>query len=146
MRQILPVIICGGSGTRMWPLSRESLPKQFLPLIDEQSSFQERLLMLAGANIFQAPLAISNIDYRFMVGEQMRQVGVNGKIVLEPERRDSGPAIAVAAERAFRQNPETIVAMFAGDDCPLRRSRRRLLAQGRQTPFHHVSRGQLDAR
>jgi mannose-1-phosphate guanylyltransferase/mannose-6-phosphate isomerase len=115
MRQILPVIICGGSGTRMWPLSRESLPKQFLPLIDERSSFQERLLMVAGASIFQAPLAISNIDYRFMVGEQMRQVGVSGKIVLEPERRDSGPAIAVAAELAFRQDPETIVAIFAAD-------------------------------
>jgi mannose-1-phosphate guanylyltransferase/mannose-6-phosphate isomerase len=115
MRQILPVIICGGSGTRMWPLSRESLPKQFLPLIDKQSSFQERLLMVDGAAIFQAPIAISNIDYRFMVGEQMRQVGVSGKIVLEPERRDSGPAIAVAAELAFRQDPETIVAIFAAD-------------------------------
>jgi mannose-1-phosphate guanylyltransferase/mannose-6-phosphate isomerase len=115
MFSILPIIICGGSGTRMWPLSRESLPKQFLPLINEQSSFQERLLMVAGANIFKTPLAISNIDYRFMVGEQMRQVGVSGKIVLEPERRDSGPAIAVAAELAFREDPETIVAIFAAD-------------------------------
>ena len=106
MTSILPVIICGGSGTRMWPLSRESLPKQFLPLIGEQSSFQERLLMVAGSSIFDAPLAISNIDYRFMVGEQMRQVGVAGRIVLEPERRDSGPAIAVAAEIAFRRDPE----------------------------------------
>jgi mannose-1-phosphate guanylyltransferase/mannose-6-phosphate isomerase len=58
MPSILPVIICGGSGTRMWPLSRESLPKQFLPLIGEQSSFQERLLMVAGSSIFDAPLAI----------------------------------------------------------------------------------------
>lgn len=115
MRQILPVIICGGSGTRMWPLSRESSPKQFLALIDHQSSFQERLLMVANSQLFQAPLAISNIDYRFMVGEQMRQVGVSGKIVLEPERRESGPAIAVAAELAFRQDPSTIVAIFAAD-------------------------------
>jgi mannose-1-phosphate guanylyltransferase/mannose-6-phosphate isomerase len=99
----------------MWPLSRESLPKQFLPLLDEQSSFQERLAMVASSQLFQAPLAISNIDYRFMVGEQMLQAGVSGRIVLEPERRDSGPAIAVAAELAFRQDPATIVAIFAAD-------------------------------
>jgi mannose-1-phosphate guanylyltransferase/mannose-6-phosphate isomerase len=115
MTSILPVIICGGSGTRMWPLSRESMPKQFLPLISARSSFQERLLMVAGAPCFQQPLVLSNIDYRFMVGEQMLQVGVTGRIVLEPERRDSGPAIAVAAEMAFRQDPTTIVAIFAAD-------------------------------
>ncbi len=71
--------------------------------------------MVAGSPLFLPLISVSNIDYRFMVGEQMRQVGMNGCIVLEPERRDSGPAIAVAAEIAFRQDPETIVAIFAAD-------------------------------
>ena len=115
MSLILPVIMCGGSGTRMWPLSRESYPKQFLPLIGERSSFEEALQMLARPEIFDAPIAISNHRYRFLVGEQMENAGVQGQIVLEPVRRDSGPAVAVAAEIAFRRAPDTVVAMLAAD-------------------------------
>ena len=115
MALILPVIMCGGSGTRMWPLSRESYPKQFLPLLGERSSFEEALRMLARPSIFAPPIAISNRDYRFLVGEQMQKAGVEGEIVLEPMRRDSGPAVAVAAEIAFRRAPDTVVAMLAAD-------------------------------
>ncbi|MDB5568872.1 MAG: xanB [Hyphomicrobiales bacterium] len=115
MGVILPVIMCGGSGTRMWPLSRESLPKQFLPLLEERSTFQSTLAMLARPDTFADPLVISNRDYRFLVAEQMAGVGVTGQIVLEPMRRDSGPAVAVAAELAFRMAPDTIVAMLAAD-------------------------------
>ncbi len=115
MSLILPVIMCGGSGTRMWPLSRESYPKQFLPLISDESSFIESLRMMSRPDIFAAPIAISNKDYRFLVGEQMQIAGVKGEIVLEPTRRDSGPAVAIAAELAFRRSPDTIVAMLAAD-------------------------------
>ncbi len=117
MALILPVIMCGGSGTRMWPLSRESLPKQFLPLLEERSTFQSTLTMLARPDTFAPPIIISNRDYRFLVAEQMAAVSVAGEIVLEPMRRDSGPAVAVAAELAYLQGPDTIVAMLASDHC-----------------------------
>lgn len=115
MSLILPVIMCGGSGTRMWPLSRESHPKQFLPLISERSSFEEALRMLARPEIFAPPVAITNREYRFLVGEQMERAGVQGVIVLEPMRKDSAPAVAVAAEIAYRREPGAVVAMLAAD-------------------------------
>ncbi len=101
MPKILPVIMCGGSGTRMWPLSRESLPKQFISLIGERSSFQDTLAMLDNADVFLPPVVLTNHDYRFLVSEQMEAVGIKGEIVLEPVRRDSGPAVAAAAELAL---------------------------------------------
>jgi len=121
MSLILPVIMCGGSGTRMWPLSRESHPKQFLPLISERSSFEEVLRTLARPDIFAPPVAITNREYRFLVGEQMERAGVSGDIVLEPMRRDSAPAVAVAAEIANRRAPGTIVAMLAADHSIMKR-------------------------
>ena len=78
MSLILPFIMCGGSGTRMWPVSRESLPKQFIPLLDERSTFQTTLAMLARPELFAPPCVITNRDYRFLVGEQMQSVGVTG--------------------------------------------------------------------
>ncbi|HEY8580395.1 MAG TPA: mannose-1-phosphate guanylyltransferase/mannose-6-phosphate isomerase [Beijerinckiaceae bacterium] len=115
MGAILPVIMCGGSGTRMWPLSRESMPKQFLPLLGARSTFQTALATLAGSNLFLPPVVVTNRDYRFLVAEQMQQVGVAGEIVLEPARRDSGPAVAVATEIAHARAPGTIVAVLASD-------------------------------
>lgn len=115
MTKILPVIMCGGSGTRMWPESRESFPKQFLPLIGPRSSFQNTLLTLARSDLFARPLVISNHDYRFLIAEQLAQVEVDAEIVLEPVRRDSGPAVAVAAELAFKRDPESIVIVMAAD-------------------------------
>lgn len=115
MTNIVPVVMCGGSGTRMWPLSRETHPKQFIPLLGERSSFEETLAMLARPEIFEPPVVITNRGYRFLVGEQMQAVGCGGEIVLEPVRRDSGPAVAVAAELAFRRAPDAIVAVLASD-------------------------------
>ena len=112
--KILPVIMCGGAGTRVWPESRESLPKQFIPLVGEQSTFQMLVSMLADP-VFDKPLVISNIDYRFLLQEQLAAIGADADIVLEPMRRDSAPAIAVAAEIAAARNPEHIVAVFAAD-------------------------------
>ena len=114
MLKILPIIMCGGSGTRMWPESRESLPKQFIPLLDTLSTFQRTMLGLA-APIFERPIVLTNIEYRFLVAEQLAQVGMEAEIVLEPIRRDSAAAVAVAAELALQHGPKTIVGIFAAD-------------------------------
>jgi mannose-1-phosphate guanylyltransferase/mannose-6-phosphate isomerase len=99
----------------MWPLSRESLPKQFISLIGERSSFQDTLAMLDNADVFLPPVVLTNHDYRFLVSEQMDAVGIKGEIVLEPVRRDSGPAVAAAAELALLRGKDTVVAMLAAD-------------------------------
>ena len=99
----------------MWPLSRESLPKQFISLIGERSSFQDTLAMLDNSDVFEPPIILTNLDYRFLVAEQMKAAGIKGQIVLEPVRRDSGPAVAAAAELAALQGPQTVVAMLASD-------------------------------
>ena len=112
--KILPVIMCGGSGTRVWPESRESLPKQFIPLVGEKSTFQMAMDVLAD-EAFDMPVVISNHAYRFLVGEQLQKAGRHAHIVLEPEGRDSGPAVAVATEFAMRSGPDTIVAVLAAD-------------------------------
>jgi mannose-1-phosphate guanylyltransferase/mannose-6-phosphate isomerase len=114
LMKILPVIMCGGSGTRVWPESRESLPKQFIPLVGARSTFQMALETISDP-AFDTPLIISNHDYRFLVTEQLAQIGRSARIVLEPVRRDSGPAVAVAAELAAQIAPGTVVAMLAAD-------------------------------
>jgi mannose-1-phosphate guanylyltransferase / mannose-6-phosphate isomerase len=112
--KILPVIMCGGAGTRVWPESRESLPKQFISLIGSLSTFQMASEMLSDS-VFETPVVISNHDYRFLVAEQLEKIDRKARIVLEPVRRDSGPAVAVAAELALQSGPETIVAVLAAD-------------------------------
>jgi mannose-1-phosphate guanylyltransferase / mannose-6-phosphate isomerase len=114
MTKILPVIMCGGSGTRVWPESRDSLPKQFIPLVSERSTFQMLMLMLQDP-AFEKPVVLSNIDYRFLIVDQLREISADAEIVLEPMRRDSGPAVAVAAELAARRSPDTVVVVFAAD-------------------------------
>ncbi len=112
--KILPVIMCGGSGTRVWPESRESLPKQFIPLVGEKSTFQMAMDVLAD-EVFEMPVVISNHAYRFLVGEQLQKIGRHAHIVLEPEGRDSGPAVAVATEFAMQTGPDVVVAVLAAD-------------------------------
>ncbi|HWG06765.1 MAG TPA: mannose-1-phosphate guanylyltransferase/mannose-6-phosphate isomerase [Beijerinckiaceae bacterium] len=115
MLKILPVIMCGGAGTRLWPESRETLPKQFIPLLGARSTFQETALLLARADLFEKPIVVSNHDYRFLIAEQLAQIGLEADIVLEPLRRDSGPAVAVAAELAVARSPSTVVVVMAAD-------------------------------
>ncbi|HLW90230.1 MAG TPA: mannose-1-phosphate guanylyltransferase/mannose-6-phosphate isomerase [Roseiarcus sp.] len=115
MAKIIPVIMCGGAGTRVWPESRESLPKQFIPLIGETSTFQSIVKILDDRTIFEEPIAIANIDYRFHVAEQLEEIGAKATIVLEPTRRDSGPAVATAAILAARATPDAVVAVLAAD-------------------------------
>jgi mannose-1-phosphate guanylyltransferase/mannose-6-phosphate isomerase len=112
--KIQPVIMCGGAGTRVWPESRETMPKQFIALIGARSTFQDSVLRVSGG-AFEKPIVITNFDYRFLVKEQLLEIGVEATIVNEPSRRDSGPAVAVAAALAARKSAETIVAVFASD-------------------------------
>ena len=95
--QIVPVIVCGGAGTRLWPVSRESMPKQFVALVGAGSMFQQVLARVNDPTQFARPIVITNADFRFVVAEQLRERGIEADIVLEPVRRDSGPAVAVAA-------------------------------------------------
>ncbi|MYM36497.1 mannose-1-phosphate guanylyltransferase/mannose-6-phosphate isomerase [Duganella sp. FT94W] len=96
--KIYPVILSGGAGTRLWPLSRAALPKQLLPLISEQTMLQETALRLAGRAGVAAPLVVCGNEHRFLVAEQMREIGIDPLgILLEPVGRNTAPAVAVAA-------------------------------------------------
>ena len=111
-----PVIMAGGSGTRLWPLSRGNFPKQFLPLTGRHTMLQQTLLRLSGLQ-HSTPLLICNEDHRFIAAEQIRQLG-NGKadILLEPAGRNTAPAIALAALRAKQQgHAEAVLLVLAAD-------------------------------
>jgi mannose-1-phosphate guanylyltransferase/mannose-6-phosphate isomerase len=114
-RPLIPVIMCGGAGTRLWPVSRESMPKQFVPLVEERSTFQQVLGRIRDETIFDRPIVITNSDFRFIAAEQMRECAIEGDIVLEPIRRDSAMAVAVAAVLAGARDPASIVIVLAAD-------------------------------
>lgn len=115
--RILPVLLAGGSGTRLWPQSRELYPKQFLSLIDERSLLQNTALRAGAIPGALPPAVICNQEHRFLVAEQLRQVGIaDPSVILEPEGRNSAPAAAVAAHFASeRHGPETLVFLMAAD-------------------------------
>jgi mannose-1-phosphate guanylyltransferase / mannose-6-phosphate isomerase len=112
--KILPVIMCGGNGTRLWPESRESLPKQFIPFFGSHSTFQMTVDMLTH-DLFEAPIVIANCSHRFLVFEQLKEIGRSAEIILEPVQRDSGPAVGVAAQLASQRARDAIVGVFAAD-------------------------------
>lgn len=112
---IHPVILCGGAGTRLWPASRDSRPKQFLKLIGSHSTLQETIRRVSDSTIFATPVIITNYDYRFLVREQLEEIGADGTIVLEPARRDSGPAVAAAAHLLSRDDPHALILVLAAD-------------------------------
>ena len=112
---LIPVLMCGGAGTRLWPVSRESMPKQFVQLIGDRSTFQQTLARIADPAMFARPIVITNADFRFIVAEQLRELDIAADIVLEPARRDSGPAVAVAAALAVRRDPAASVLVLAAD-------------------------------
>ncbi len=114
-RRIVPLIMCGGAGTRLWPASREVRPKQFLALFGERSTFQDTILRVSDATLFERPIIITNAAYRFMVLEQLAEIGREADVLLEPVRRDSGPAIAAGALFAEMRDSEAIVLALAAD-------------------------------
>lgn len=112
---ILPVIMAGGTGSRLWPLSRQLNPKQFLILCGESTLLQQTLLRLDGLHT-AAPSIICNEDHRFMVAEQLRQLTVkNASILLEPVGRNTAPAIALAALNATRNGQDPVLLVLAAD-------------------------------
>jgi mannose-1-phosphate guanylyltransferase/mannose-6-phosphate isomerase len=114
-KRIIPLIMCGGAGTRLWPASREVRPKQFLPLFGPRSTFQDTLLRVSDAVLFERPIVITNMAYRFMVFEQLTEIGLEADVLLEPMRRDSGPAIAAGAAFAQMRDQDAVVLALAAD-------------------------------
>ncbi|SIS92685.1 mannose-1-phosphate guanylyltransferase/mannose-6-phosphate isomerase [Phaeovulum vinaykumarii] len=112
---IYPTILCGGSGTRLWPLSRKSYPKQFVPLLGEETLFQASVKRLTGPG-FAAPLVLTNSDFRFIVTEQMTEIGVDpGAILIEPEGRNTAPAVLAAALHLQARDPDAVVLVAPSD-------------------------------
>ncbi|HQT76804.1 MAG TPA: mannose-1-phosphate guanylyltransferase/mannose-6-phosphate isomerase [Rhodopila sp.] len=114
-QRIVPVILSGGSGTRLWPVSRESFPKQLWPLVSDRSMLQETALRGVG-NDFLPPIVVCNQEHRFLIAEQVRAAGIqNPRIVLEPVGRNSAPAIAAAAVLVAETDPDAVLWMMAAD-------------------------------
>ncbi len=112
---LLPVIMAGGSGTRLWPLSRKLTPKQFLPLVDNLTMLQATLKRLEGIE-HTPPLLICNEEHRFLAAEQLRQIDIDqAQILLEPEGRNTAPAIALAALRATAEGDDPLLLVLAAD-------------------------------
>ena len=110
---LIPVILSGGAGTRLWPLSRELYPKQFLALVGERTMIQDTVLRVDGLPAVAAPIVVCNEAHRFLVAEQLRQVGVTPQsILLEPVGRNTAPAVAIAALAALAN-------LKPGDEPPL---------------------------
>lgn len=112
---IYPVILCGGSGTRLWPLSRKSYPKQFARLTGKQSLFQASAKRLSGEGI-GPPVILTNADFRFIVVEQLAEIGIDpAAIIIEPEMRNTGPAVLAAALWLQEQNPAGLMLVAPSD-------------------------------
>ncbi|WP_334065036.1 mannose-1-phosphate guanylyltransferase/mannose-6-phosphate isomerase [Limimaricola cinnabarinus] len=123
MAHITPVLLCGGSGTRLWPLSRKSYPKQFVPLMGEETLFQASARRLHGQGLgpdgdlgFAPPLVLTNSDFRFIVTEQLDLAGIDpGAVLIEPEGRNTAPAILAAASHLAASDPEALMLVAPSD-------------------------------
>lgn len=113
--KIVPVVMCGGAGTRLWPVSRDTMPKQFVPLLGRDSTFQRTMRLLSDKSVFDEPIIITNTEYRFTVQDQLQVIGCSAEIVLEPMRRDSAAAVATATELALARGESAVVGVFAAD-------------------------------
>ncbi|HTQ74987.1 MAG TPA: mannose-1-phosphate guanylyltransferase/mannose-6-phosphate isomerase [Burkholderiales bacterium] len=111
-----PLVLSGGSGSRLWPMSRRLLPKQFLPLTSEHSLLQDTLARLRGVEGACAPIIVSNSEHRFLVAEQLREIGVRPDVqILEPVGRNTAPAVAVAALHVQSRNPDGCLLVLPSD-------------------------------
>jgi mannose-1-phosphate guanylyltransferase / mannose-6-phosphate isomerase len=113
---ILPVILSGGSGTRLWPLSRELYPKQLLPLVDERTMIQNTIMRLEGISDMGSPLVVCNESHRFMVAEQLRLINARpSSIILEPVGRNTAPAVAISALQAMKGDRDPVLLVLPAD-------------------------------
>ena len=115
MTTVLPVVLSGGSGTRLWPISREKYPKQLLPLVDENSMLQSTVVRLEGLENLAEPLLICNEEHRFVVAEQVRLLGKRGTVLLEPVGRNTAPAMTLAALWACRNGDDPVLVVMPAD-------------------------------
>lgn len=115
MQSIVPVVLSGGSGTRLWPLSREKYPKQLLPLVGEQSMLQATVARMEGLADLGQPLLVCNEEHRFVVAEQIRVLGKHGRVVLEPVGRNTAPALTLAALEASRSGGDPVLVVMPAD-------------------------------
>ncbi len=114
--KVIPVILCGGAGTRLWPLSRELYPKQLLALVDDYSLLQNTVTRCAGHPDVTAPMLVCNEEHRFLVAEQLREIEVEAsRIILEPEGRNTAPAVALAAHEAMKTDDDAILVVLPSD-------------------------------
>ncbi|HWI41510.1 MAG TPA: sugar phosphate nucleotidyltransferase, partial [Verrucomicrobiae bacterium] len=113
---ITPVILAGGTGTRLWPLSRELYPKQLLSLVTENSMLQETVRRVTARGDFAAPILVCNDEHRFIVAEQLRREGVEPQsIILEPVGRNTAPAVAIAALEALQAGDDPLLLVLPAD-------------------------------
>ena len=116
MYKVTPVILSGGSGTRLWPLSRKQYPKQYLPLIGDNTMLQETILRLGGLNNLTDPIIVCNADHRFLVAEQCQQIDIKNPIILlEPVGRNTAPAIAAAALQSLKGEDDVVLLVLSAD-------------------------------
>lgn len=115
MNKIIPVVLSGGSGTRLWPLSREKYPKQLLPLVGELSMLQATIERMEGIPDIGEPLLVCNEEHRFVVAEQMRLLGKQGKVLLEPFGRNTAPALTLAALWVLEQGDDPVLVVMPAD-------------------------------
>ncbi|MBL0407683.1 mannose-1-phosphate guanylyltransferase/mannose-6-phosphate isomerase [Microvirga aerilata] len=114
--RILPILLSGGTGTRLWPLSREAYPKQLLPLASNKTMLQETVTRVLAPTHFDPPLIIAHEEHRFIIAEQLRSIGIsNARIILEPQGRNTAPAAAVAMMVALHQDPEALILLMPAD-------------------------------
>ena len=113
---IIPVVLAGGSGTRLWPLSRQLFPKQLMNLVNEDTMLQNTILRLHDYQGIGDPIVICNEEHRFMVAEQVRQMGINpASIILEPFGRNTAPAVVIAALQAMAVNTDPVLVVLPAD-------------------------------
>jgi mannose-1-phosphate guanylyltransferase/mannose-1-phosphate guanylyltransferase/mannose-6-phosphate isomerase len=116
MSKITPVLLSGGAGSRLWPLSRKTYPKQFLPLLGGASLLQQTLLRVMNNPLFGSPIVVANAEHRFLVAEQLRAIEcLDAQIVLEPFGRNTAPAASIASIIATREDPDSVILLMPSD-------------------------------